>query len=114
MAQRRTASSPATINGRAFEVKKIKAKGLGRRNRPRVEDAAVQRPQGAPTGGVKPNAPAALALVRSERNLAYLELPDTDPQFTGYARREGNRVGYEISSNLSFVTCHFPLSFFSV
>jgi hypothetical protein len=39
--QRRTASSPATINGRAVEVKKIKEKGLGRRNRLRVEDAAV-------------------------------------------------------------------------
>jgi hypothetical protein len=38
------AFSPATITGRAAEVNKPKAQGLGRRNRPRVEDAAVQRP----------------------------------------------------------------------
>ena len=31
MAQRRRASSPATINGRAVEVKKLKDKGLGLR-----------------------------------------------------------------------------------
>ena len=63
---------------------------------------------------MKPNALATLALVRPERNLAYLELPDTDPQFRGYARREGNRVGYEIQPILSFVTFHLPFSFFTV
>jgi len=44
LVQRRMASSPATITGRAAEVNKPKAQGLGRRNRPRVEDAAEQRP----------------------------------------------------------------------
>ena len=31
LAERRRASSPATINGRAIEVKKLKAQGLGLR-----------------------------------------------------------------------------------
>ena len=87
---------PATINGRADEVSKLKAQGLGLGpSGPRVEDAAVQRPQGAQTGGVKVwNWPAPQ---QSAPGPQHLEAPDADALARWCGSREGNPLGEPMS-----------------